>query len=88
LDHWDHQTVIEELQISKKTSIDWMSFCFKVLMAWNGNQEPIRGQGVEVEINETLMARRKYNRGRISRQVWVFGGMERESKRKNYCSPD
>ena len=51
-------------------------------MAWKGNQEPIGGQGVEVEIDETLMARRKYNRGRISQQVWVFGGIERESKRK------
>ena len=52
-------------------------------MAWKGNQEPIGGQGVEVEIDETLMARRKYNRGRISLQVWVFGGIERERAKEN-----
>jgi hypothetical protein len=34
-------------------------------MAWKGNQEPIGGQGVEVERDETLTARRKYHRGRI-----------------------
>ena len=51
-------------------------------MAWQGNQEPIGGQGAEVDIDETLMVRRKYKRGRILWWVWVFGGVERESKRK------
>uniref|UniRef100_A0A158P4R1 ISXO2-like transposase domain-containing protein n=1 Tax=Tetranychus urticae TaxID=32264 RepID=A0A158P4R1_TETUR len=44
----------------------------------------IGGTGKVVEIDETMIFKRKYNRGRLSsnqkRQVWVFGGIERESK--------
>ena len=38
--------------------------------------------GVEVEIDETLITKRKYHRGRILGQIWVFGGIERISKKK------
>uniref|UniRef100_A0A158P4I5 ISXO2-like transposase domain-containing protein n=1 Tax=Tetranychus urticae TaxID=32264 RepID=A0A158P4I5_TETUR len=44
----------------------------------------IGGTGRIVEIDETMVFKRKYNRGRLSseqkRQVWVFGGIDRESK--------
>lgn len=39
------------------------------------------GAGVIVEIDETLLVRRK-NSGRRLSQVWVFGSIERESKKK------
>lgn len=48
------------------------------------NDEKIGGIGQIIEIDETMLFRRKYNRGRIlsteKQQVWVFGGIERESK--------
>ena len=40
----------------------------------------IGGEGLSVEIDETINARRKYNKGRISPQCWVFGGICRETK--------
>ena len=40
------------------------------------------GPGKEVEIDEICIVKRKYNRGRIQNQVWLFGGIERRSKNK------
>lgn len=36
-----------------------------------------RTEGHIVEIDETLISKRKYNRGRIKRQQWMFGAIER-----------
>lgn len=41
----------------------------------------IGGQGIEVEIDESKFAKRKNNVGRLLREGWVFGGVERVSKR-------
>ena len=35
-----------------------------------------------MEIDETLIVRRKYERGRILSQIWLFGGIELASKRR------
>ena len=37
----------------------------------------IGGEGKIVEIDESLVFRRKYNRGRLIKEVWVVGAMER-----------
>lgn len=78
---WCHKTVTHNLDISLTTSVDWRSFCSEITDAWIRNQTPIGGVGVQVEIDETLLVRRKYNRGRIVKQIWLFGGIERVSKR-------
>ena len=49
-------------------------------------QSAIGGPGIIVEINETAISRRKYNRGRMVKTVWVFGGIERVSK-KSFIIP-
>lgn len=43
--------------------------------------EKIGGVGKTVEIDESKFGKRKYHRGRRVDGVWVFGGIERESKR-------
>ena len=48
--HWDHETVVEGLGLSTRTSVDWRSFCSEVTDHWLENQEPIGGVGVTVEI--------------------------------------
>lgn len=41
------------------------------------NQEPIGGDGIIVEIDESVISRRKYNRGSRVPAKWIFGGIER-----------
>ena len=77
-----HRRAIQNLNISVKTSVDWRSFCCEVTEAWLDRQPPIGGQDVIVEIDETLIVRRKYNVGRQVPQLWLFGGIERVSKKR------
>ena len=39
--HWDHSTVIDDLNISSRTSMDWHSFCAEVCEKWYWDQPPI-----------------------------------------------
>uniref|UniRef100_A0A0L8GID3 ISXO2-like transposase domain-containing protein n=1 Tax=Octopus bimaculoides TaxID=37653 RepID=A0A0L8GID3_OCTBM len=41
----------------------------------------IGGDGVEIEIDETVLVHRKYQRSRIIKTVWLFSGLERLTKR-------
>ena len=79
---WSHDVICSNLEISMPTSVDWRSFCSEVTEAWFKNQDPIGGEGVEVEIDETLLTRRKHNVGRCLTQIWLFGGIERTSKKQ------
>ena len=64
---------------SSKTITDWIRFirdvCVESVSA--DGDEQLGGAGVIVEIDETLVAKRKYNRGRVVEQVWLFGAVER-----------
>ena len=79
---WDHETILECLKWSPNTSVDWRSFCSEVTLEWFKNQQPIGGDDVVVEIDETFFVKRKYERGRNLSSVWLFGGIERVTKRK------
>uniref|UniRef100_A0A0L8GSI5 Uncharacterized protein n=1 Tax=Octopus bimaculoides TaxID=37653 RepID=A0A0L8GSI5_OCTBM len=45
------------------------------------HQDHIGGPGVEVEIDETVIVKRKYNRGRLVKTIGLFGRIERETKK-------
>ena len=77
-----HDIVQANLGITIKSSVDWRSFCSEVTEHWFRNQKPIGGQGIAVEVDETLVAKRKYNRGRAIQQIWLFGGIERITKKR------
>ena len=80
--HWDHDTINKCLHLSTATSVDWRSYCSEVTQYWFSRQEAIGGQGIVVEIDETLIVKRKYDRGRILSQIWLFGGIERVGKKR------
>uniref|UniRef100_A0A0L8H084 ISXO2-like transposase domain-containing protein n=1 Tax=Octopus bimaculoides TaxID=37653 RepID=A0A0L8H084_OCTBM len=67
-----HYSVMENLELGSATSVDWRSFCSEVTEKWFQSQEPISGESIEVEIDESLIVRRKYRKGRILSQVWLF----------------
>ncbi|EFN64067.1 Uncharacterized transposase-like protein HI1328.1, partial [Camponotus floridanus] len=48
---------------------------------WIQNKTQIGGKGIVVEIDEAKFGRRKYNRGRLITGQWIFGGVERNTKK-------
>jgi len=45
------------------------------------HSEKLGGPGRTVEIDEAKIGKRKYNRGRLVKGHWIFGGYERDSKK-------
>lgn len=72
----------KNLGLPAPTVVDWKSFCSEVCLNWLDNQEAIGGPGKVVEIDESKFGKRKFNVGRRVDGVWVFGGIERETKRR------
>lgn len=77
---------IENLEIKSEACVDWRSFCSEVTLDWFEHQDAIGGENVVVEIDETVIVKRKQNTGRILKQLWLFGGIERNSK-KHFIVP-
>ena len=80
--------MVHELKISKKTVVEWTIFfrecCFTMLIEHN---EPIGGNGIEVEIDESKFGKRKYYRGHQVEGQWIFGGREKYDKSKVFMVP-
>jgi transposase-like protein/ssDNA-binding Zn-finger/Zn-ribbon topoisomerase 1 len=72
------QTKIE-CGISHDVALDWAKYCRSVALAFfqDRDLEKIGGEGLIVELDETVVAKRKYNRGRLIKETWVFGGILR-----------
>ena len=71
----------ENIEISMHTTIDFNNYMREVCahsLTKNTNAA-IGGYGKHVEIDESIFTRRKYNRGRVLPQAWVFGGICRET---------
>lgn len=71
----------DELEVNHNTCVDWNSYmrevCEDHLLR---NPKVIGGPNLHVEVDETCFTRRKYNRGRILPNQWVFGGICRETR--------
>lgn len=77
--------ICENLSISSNTYSDWASFCREVCLKSNFSDiTMLGGEGVIVEIDESKFGKRKYNRGREVKGKWVFGAIERESKKCSF----
>ncbi|KYN06977.1 hypothetical protein ALC62_02062 [Cyphomyrmex costatus] len=72
----------EEFCISSVTVVDWFNFCREVCVYWaDKHSSKLGGPGCTVKIDEAKIGHRKYNRGRLLKGNWIFGGFERESKK-------
>ena len=82
----NNKFIKEELEIDQKTSVDWSRFCRDIAVYYYENEpvstEKIGGVGKIVEIDESVFSKRKYNRGRLVRETWVFGGVNRDDSRE------
>lgn len=84
---WTHgmsqDQIQHELQLSSRTDVDWASFCREVCETTIiRDSEKIGGKDIIVEIDESKFAKRKYNVGHRVQGGWVFGGREKDDKRK------
>ena len=62
--------------VSEKTCIDWYNYFRDICMAAQKvlvENEKVGGRNIVVQIDESLIAKRKYERGRPARNIWVFG---------------
>ena len=72
----------EMVGCSSNTAVQWYSY-FRDACSFALLRRPHRigGIGRIVEIDESVIARRKYNRGHRVPERWVFGGIDVETKR-------
>ena len=83
------KVIVDELEISPVTFVDWSSFCRGVCMEWaTQHSEKLGGPGKIVEINEAKLGKRKYNRGKRVEGQWIFGAIERDSRKSFYIPAD
>jgi hypothetical protein len=79
--------VVDELELTEHTVIDWYNFARDVCQTYNHQNVVVLG-GLNpditarvVEIDETVLQKRKYNRGMAVPQRCIFGIIERDTKR-------
>ncbi|KAL5489109.1 hypothetical protein EMCRGX_G018164 [Ephydatia muelleri] len=66
-----------EVEISRKTAVDWYNFVRDVCAQYYIDHPAVIGEpNVEVEIDESKFGKRKYNRGRTVDGHWVFGNLQ------------
>lgn len=85
---FDNKEIQHELKLSNKTVVEWTIFfreCITMIMI--KHSEPIGGQDIEVEIDESKFGKRKYYRGHRVEGQWIFGGREKEDHSKVFMVP-
>ena len=70
-----------QLGLGSSTSVDWDMFCGEVceIMVYE-EAVPLGGFGKTVQIDESKVGKRKYNRGHRVEGQWMFRGIEEDSR--------
>ncbi|KAA3669764.1 uncharacterized protein DEA37_0006204, partial [Paragonimus westermani] len=78
-------TTAELVGVTRATAIQWYQYCRDICSTkMLALQQQLGGPGHIVQIDETLMFKRKYHVGHAAEQHWVFGMYDSHS-RKGYC---
>ena len=77
----DYKLATREFNMGTRAFVDWKNF-LRDICAEHFIHHPLHigGPGVTVEVNESVFTRRKYNRGRMVMEQWVFGGIDAITK--------
>ncbi len=80
------KTAVLESNTSKKTIIDYYRFCRDIVVKFFEKRDNVQigGVGTIIEIDESVFSKRKYNRGRLVKELWVFGGVNRNNKKEMF----
>lgn len=78
-----HKQISIYLGLARQTLTDFIGH-FRQLVSSTLEEEDtvIGGEGVVVEIDESKISKRKYNRGHPVRGVWIVGGVEKTTERR------
>ncbi|XP_068229347.1 uncharacterized protein [Palaemon carinicauda] len=69
-------------QLGSHTLVDWYNFCREVCeQVLILDNKKIGGPGHIVEVDESKFGKRKYNIGHKVEGTWVFGGIDRETRK-------
>lgn len=74
--------------LSKPTISAFMGHCRQLVSsAMDADDSIIGGEGIQVEIDECKLSKRKYNRGHRVDGAWIVGGVENTVERKAFFIP-
>ncbi len=77
----NQKEICRQLKLGSSTVVDWCNFCREVCeVTILKNIQPIGGDGVRVQIDESKVGKRKYHRGHLVEGQWVFGGIEEDCR--------
>jgi hypothetical protein len=83
---YSEKLILDDFLFCKSTVVDWSRFCRDLcVFHFELDDVVIGGPGCIVEIDETMAVKRKYNRGRVLRAGWLFGGVERRGDGQFKC---
>lgn len=89
---WLHKTKVTHLKsmtgLSPSTICDFQKYFRQMVSECLTEVDVvIGGEGVTVEIDESKLGKRKYNRGHAVEGVWVVGGIERTPEKRMFIVP-
>uniref|UniRef100_A0A914ZDF9 Transposase n=1 Tax=Panagrolaimus superbus TaxID=310955 RepID=A0A914ZDF9_9BILA len=79
-----YSVIHRELGVDENTIRDVYFELRDITSVWieeHQSQDKLGRAGIIVEIDESLFNKRKYNKGRWCKQMWVFGGVQRGSNK-------
>lgn len=85
--NYTQDEIKRETQLSGNSVSEWCEFFRDIVAAHCMNFNEVigginaDGEPIDVEIDESQFFKRKYNKGRLGAAIWVFGGIERNTRK-------